>query len=60
MYYGILQLRVQSSTNLLLEAYHWLRSHHPYWSVAVNLPLPMLIFPQAQPDWAHSRPHGWA
>jgi hypothetical protein len=56
MFYGILQLRVQSSTNLLLEAFHWLRSHHPYWSVPVHPAAPMLISPQAQPGWAHSRP----
>lgn len=30
-YYGWAQSRVQGAANLLLEAYHWLRAHYPYW-----------------------------
>jgi hypothetical protein len=29
--YGIDVLRAHGSTNMLLEAYHWLRAHLPYW-----------------------------
>ena len=30
-YYSVAYNRVQGATNLMLEAWHWLRSHHPYW-----------------------------
>lgn len=33
-YYSVAHNRVQGATNLMLEAWHWLRAHHPYWCVA--------------------------
>lgn len=30
-YYGMSPSRVHAATNLLLEAFHWVQSHHPYW-----------------------------
>ncbi|KAL4427668.1 hypothetical protein ABPG75_001757 [Micractinium tetrahymenae] len=30
-FYSVGQNRVQGASNMLLEAYHWIRSHHPYW-----------------------------
>jgi len=26
-------MRVHGATNMLLEAYHWVKAHHPYWYV---------------------------
>jgi hypothetical protein len=31
LWYGIHGLRVHGITNMLLEAYHWIQSHFPYW-----------------------------
>ncbi|KAL4425009.1 hypothetical protein ABPG77_002894 [Micractinium sp. CCAP 211/92] len=30
-FYAVHFNRVQGATNMLLEAYHWIRAHHPYW-----------------------------
>lgn len=30
-FYGAHHNRVMGASNMLLEAYHWLRAHHPYW-----------------------------
>ncbi|KAL4443960.1 hypothetical protein ABPG75_011697 [Micractinium tetrahymenae] len=30
-FYGMGPVRVHAATNLLLEAFHWIQSHHPYW-----------------------------
>ena len=30
-FYGVGHNRVQGATNMMLEAFHWLQSHHPYW-----------------------------
>lgn len=29
--YHIGMMRTQGGSNMLLEAFHWLRAHHPYW-----------------------------
>ncbi|KAL4452532.1 hypothetical protein ABPG75_008194 [Micractinium tetrahymenae] len=31
MMYGVHEIRVHGVTNILLEAFHWIQSHHPYW-----------------------------
>ncbi|KAL4452535.1 hypothetical protein ABPG75_008197 [Micractinium tetrahymenae] len=30
-WYGVHEIRVHGVTNILLEASHWIQSHHPYW-----------------------------
>lgn len=30
-FYSVRFNRAQGAANMLLEAYHWLRAHHPYW-----------------------------
>ena len=31
MWYGLDNLRAHASTHMQLEAFHWLKAHHPYW-----------------------------
>ena len=31
MMYGVHGPRVHGITRMLLEAFHWVQSHHPYW-----------------------------
>eukprot|EP00887_Chlorella_sp_A99_P003579 scaffold7.g3579.t1 len=37
-FYGAHHNRVMGASNMLLEAYHWLRAHHPYWVPAAIRP----------------------